>query len=107
MRTIFATCLAILLATPASGQAPAPTKRVETAETPDGRRIVGRIFASPGGTFRFQGDKGEDLPLDRVSEIAIEGPAPDAAAGSPPFQVQLGTWGRVSGRLIGADGKSV
>ncbi|MDB5353338.1 MAG: hypothetical protein JWN86_4585 [Planctomycetota bacterium] len=87
---------------PAAGE-----KRVETAELPDGRRIAGRIVEATAGSFRFQTDQGEAIPLDKIGEITVDGPGPEPSTGPPPFQIQLGSWSRLSGRLLSIDGSTI
>jgi hypothetical protein len=92
---------------PCQGQEIAsPARRpAETADLGDGRRVAGKIVdAMPAGTFGFAPDDGgEPIPLERVSEIAIDGSISDLTSGPAPFRVHLGADGRISGRLVRLD----
>ena len=87
-----------------------PARRTtETADLGDGRRVAGKIVdGMPAGTFRFAPeDGGEPIPLERVSEIAIDGSISDPTSAPAPFRVHLGTVGRISGRLVRLDPSSI
>ena len=84
------------------------TTRVETLDAGEGKKIVGKITGTPPQGFRFLPDGGGPaLPLNNGAEVTITGPEPDRSSGSPPFQIMLNPWGRLSGRLSGLDASSI
>jgi hypothetical protein len=94
---------------PAADEAePAATARVETLERADGAKVVGRIEGDPAGGFRFVAKgAGAVTPLAPGMTVRFPGQGPSAAAGLPPFRVELGLGQRLSGRLLGLDAREV
>ena len=87
---------------------PTPARRVETAESPDGTKLTGRLVSEAVAGVRFAPDGGKpSLPWDRIGQIRVDGPGPKGSTGPAPFQVLLGSGHRLSGRLIGLNKSSV
>lgn len=77
-----------------------PAPGAASIETTDGRRLQGAVTGNESGGFRFTpiGD-GTAIPLETLSRVTFHTTGPSPASASPPFLIQLGFGGRISGRL--------
>jgi hypothetical protein len=90
---------AVLSASGARADGPARPAQ-EKIETPDGRRIAGRLVGDAARGFGFVPEGSSNpLPLEKVARVLFEGVGPNPASSVPPFQLVLGFGGRISARL--------
>ena len=70
-----------------------------TAETTDHRSLTGRLVVDPAGGARFEPATGRPMPLAELARVVLPATPAKPGAALPPFAVELGFGGRVSGRL--------
>ena len=90
---------------------PTASTRTESIARGDGGTIQGRVVGDAGSGFRFApttGQPGDPVPLLLRTGMVVtfDGPGGEPA-GFPPIRVELGSDGRISGRLVRADDATI